>query len=126
MRAAMEPLFGTFRVDLAFAGQRLGLRMMVLPLDRLLANRNQLCSRECHEIRPPLPGHVHAYERMHRVYANKTMPAATKGPGTVYINIGDGGNREGQYDFWFPGEAGAGQVAMTLTALISFTTVTRC
>ena len=35
-------------------------------------------------------GHVHAYERMHPVYQNKTTPGAT-----TYINIGDGGNREG-------------------------------
>lgn len=24
-------------------------------------------------------------------------------PGTVYINIGDGGNREGRYDHWLNG-----------------------
>ena len=35
-------------------------------------------------------GHVHAYERNHRVYNNQRDP---KGP--VHITIGDGGNREG-------------------------------
>lgn len=35
-------------------------------------------------------GHVHAYERVHRVYQSKLNPNAP-----VYINIGDGGNREG-------------------------------
>ncbi|PWZ44892.1 putative purple acid phosphatase 20 [Zea mays] len=35
-------------------------------------------------------GHVHAYERFHRVYAGKEDPC-----GPVYVTIGDGGNREG-------------------------------
>jgi len=48
-------------------------------------------------------GHVHAYERMYRTLNNKTVPEGTRGPGTVYINIGDGGNREGRYDHWLNG-----------------------
>jgi len=36
-------------------------------------------------------GHVHAYERMHNVKHNKTDLI----DGLLYINIGDGGNREG-------------------------------
>jgi hypothetical protein len=35
-------------------------------------------------------GHVHAYERSHPVYKRQVTPCAT-----TYINIGDGGNREG-------------------------------
>ena len=35
-------------------------------------------------------GHVHAYERSHRVYQGKADACAP-----TYINIGDGGNREG-------------------------------
>ncbi|KAF5767765.1 putative Acid phosphatase [Helianthus annuus] len=35
-------------------------------------------------------GHVHAYERFTRVYANNAAPC-----GPIYITIGDGGNREG-------------------------------
>eukprot|EP00049_Salpingoeca_infusionum_P000200 m.38047 g.38047 ORF g.38047 m.38047 type:complete len:458 (-) comp10154_c0_seq1:5283-6656(-) len=42
-------------------------------------------------------GHVHAYERMYPVYNNVTTPGAT-----TYINIGDGGNREGPADGYFP------------------------
>uniref|UniRef100_A0A804R8U9 Purple acid phosphatase C-terminal domain-containing protein n=1 Tax=Zea mays TaxID=4577 RepID=A0A804R8U9_MAIZE len=38
-------------------------------------------------------GHVHAYERFHRVYAGKEDPC-----GPVYVTIGDGGNREGLAD----------------------------
>jgi hypothetical protein len=37
-----------------------------------------------------LMGHVHAYERTHPVYKNKTNDFAT-----IYITIGDGGNLEG-------------------------------
>jgi hypothetical protein len=37
-----------------------------------------------------LMGHVHAYERTHPVYNNKTDDFAT-----VYITVGDGGNLEG-------------------------------
>lgn len=69
MRAAMEPLYATYGVDIAFAG------------------------------------HVHAYERSHKALNNVTV-AVGPDPGTVYINIGDGGNREGQYDYWYPGLAG--------------------
>jgi len=36
-------------------------------------------------------GHVHAYERMHNVKHNKTDLV----DGLLYINVGDGGNREG-------------------------------
>merc|ERR1712146_427268 len=42
-------------------------------------------------------GHVHAYERMYPTYNNKTDPT-----GTTYINIGDGGNREGPAEGYFP------------------------
>jgi hypothetical protein len=41
-------------------------------------------------------GHVHAYERMFPVYNNKTMAGAT-----TFINIGDGGNREGPATGYF-------------------------
>lgn len=51
-------------------------------------------------------GHVHAYERNHRTLNNRTVPGGP-GAGTVYINIGDGGNREGQYDHWLPGLGGS-------------------
>lgn len=50
-------------------------------------------------------GHVHAYERMYPVYRNVTAPGAT-----TYINIGDGGNREGRM---FEGESGL-KVAFTV------------
>ena len=43
-------------------------------------------------------GHVHAYERSFPVYQNVT----TK-DGPVYINIGDGGNREGHANTFQPG-----------------------
>lgn len=42
-------------------------------------------------------GHVHAYERNHRVYNNKRDPK-----GIVHITIGDGGNREGLAAKWLP------------------------
>lgn len=51
-------------------------------------------------------GHVHAYERSHKTINNITT-SDIAGPGTVYINIGDGGNREGQYDYWYPGLNGS-------------------
>ena len=54
MRAAMETLLYTHKVDAVFSG------------------------------------HVHAYERMYPVYQNHTNPEAP-----TYLNIGDGGNREG-------------------------------
>lgn len=41
-------------------------------------------------------GHVHAYERTHPVYMDERNNAS----GTVYVTIGDGGNREGLYDHW--------------------------
>uniref|UniRef100_A0A7S2DQR4 Acid phosphatase n=1 Tax=Haptolina brevifila TaxID=156173 RepID=A0A7S2DQR4_9EUKA len=40
-------------------------------------------------------GHVHAYERSHRVFQSKTDKCAP-----VYVNIGDGGNREGLARHW--------------------------
>ena len=43
-------------------------------------------------------GHVHAYERSYPVYQNTTT---TNGP--IYINIGDGGNREGHANEFQPG-----------------------
>lgn len=43
-------------------------------------------------------GHVHAYERTHPMYQNKSHAC-----GTVHITIGDGGNREGfAYDWATP------------------------
>lgn len=42
-----------------------------------------------------LSGHVHAYERMHPTYNN-----VTNNNGPTYINIGDGGNREGPARRW--------------------------
>ena len=42
-----------------------------------------------------LSGHVHAYERMHAVYNGCVDPC-----GPVYLNLGDGGNREGAYIPW--------------------------
>ena len=46
-------------------------------------------------------GHVHSYERVFATYRN-----ATDASGPVYINIGDGGNREGIYNVWLPGADG--------------------
>eukprot|EP00166_Cyanidium_caldarium_P006429 ctg_941.g368 len=42
-----------------------------------------------------LAGHVHAYERTHPVYNNATNPC-----GTVHLDLGDAGNREGAYIPW--------------------------
>ncbi|KAK3259386.1 hypothetical protein CYMTET_31614 [Cymbomonas tetramitiformis] len=42
-------------------------------------------------------GHVHSYERTKNVYNNQVDPC-----GPVYINIGDGGNREGIARPWMP------------------------
>lgn len=55
-----------------------------------------------------LAGHVHSYERTNRVYKNKTNPC-----GPVYVNLGDGGNREGPYHTWLPGEHGEPAPAWT-------------
>ena len=41
-------------------------------------------------------GHVHGYERTSAVYQNRTVACG----GTVYITIGDGGNREGYAKPW--------------------------
>ena len=43
-----------------------------------------------------LSGHVHAYERTHPVYNGEHEPCG----GIVYLNLGDGGNREGAYVPW--------------------------
>jgi acid phosphatase type 7 len=43
-------------------------------------------------------GHVHAYERFHRVYNNAVD---TTGKAPYYITIGDGGNREGLASTWY-------------------------
>ena len=48
-------------------------------------------------------GHVHSYERVLPTCDNTTVNSAT---GVTHINIGDGGNREGLYDYWLPGENG--------------------
>ena len=42
-----------------------------------------------------LSGHVHAYERMYATYRGERNPC-----GPVYLNLGDGGNREGAYIPW--------------------------
>ncbi|OLQ13473.1 Purple acid phosphatase 18 [Symbiodinium microadriaticum] len=55
-----------------------------------------------HGVNVVLAGHVHSYERTWPVYKNETTVCAP-----VYINIGDGGNREGAYAKWLPGEHGA-------------------
>lgn len=43
-----------------------------------------------HHVNIVFAGHVHAYERSYPVYDNSTVE-----DGTVYVTIGDGGNREG-------------------------------
>ena len=55
-----------------------------------------------------LNGHVHSYERTKQVYQNHTDPC-----GPVYLNLGDGGNREGPYLHWLRGRAGAPRPAWT-------------
>jgi len=50
-----------------------------------------------HGVNIVLAGHVHSFERTWPVYKNKTSSC-----GPVYINIGDGGNREGPYSHWLP------------------------
>lgn len=42
-------------------------------------------------------GHVHAYERSHRVFDNRRNDC-----GPMYINVGDGGNREGLDTHYLP------------------------
>jgi hypothetical protein len=49
-----------------------------------------------HEVNAAFCGHVHAYERTSAVFNNAT--SAGLDSGTVYLNIGDGGNREGHSD----------------------------
>lgn len=46
-----------------------------------------------------LAGHVHSYERTTKVYKNVTNPC-----GPTFFNLGDGGNREGTYSSWLPGQ----------------------
>lgn len=50
-----------------------------------------------HNVDLVFAGHVHAYERSHRVYDGESDACAP-----VYINIGDGGNREGPDRRWLP------------------------
>lgn len=52
-----------------------------------------------HSVDLVLAGHVHSFERTWPTYKNQTHPC-----GPVYINIGDGGNREGPYAYWLPFE----------------------
>ncbi|CAJ1450848.1 unnamed protein product [Effrenium voratum] len=52
-----------------------------------------------HGVNLVVAGHVHSYERTWPVYKNATHPC-----GPVFINIGDGGNYEGPYSHWLPGE----------------------
>ena len=51
-----------------------------------------------HGVNVVLSGHVHSYERTKNIYQNGTNPC-----GPVYLNLGDGGNREGPYTNWLPG-----------------------
>jgi len=51
-----------------------------------------------HGVNVVLSGHVHSYERTKNIYQNDTNPC-----GPVYLNLGDGGNREGPYTNWLPG-----------------------
>ena len=62
-----------------------------------------------------LSGHVHAYERTHPMFENKTHEC-----GTVYLNLGDGGNHEGAYASWLPGERGASAPAWSAFREASF------
>jgi len=48
-----------------------------------------------------LNGHVHSYERTWPMFRNATDPC-----GPTYLNLGDGGNREGPYGKWYPGKDG--------------------
>ena len=67
MRKVYEPLFNRYHVNIVFSG------------------------------------HVHSYERTHAIYSGKVVrPTSTneelqkkQEDGTVYITVGDGGNREG-------------------------------
>ena len=54
-----------------------------------------------HGVNVVLNGHVHSYERTRPLYKNRTDVC-----GPVYLNLGDGGNREGPYTSWLPGENG--------------------
>jgi hypothetical protein len=55
-----------------------------------------------HKVDMVFAGHVHAYERSHPVYNGNVTPGAP-----TYITIGDGGNREGHADTWYPAQAWA-------------------
>ncbi|KFM25345.1 Purple acid phosphatase 18 [Auxenochlorella protothecoides] len=50
-----------------------------------------------HAVDVVFAGHVHAYERSYHVYDGAPDPCAP-----IYINIGDGGNREGPDTHWLP------------------------
>ena len=50
-----------------------------------------------HQVDLVFSGHVHNYERMHPVYRGRRTPGAA-----VYINVGDGGNREGPALGFYP------------------------
>ena len=52
-----------------------------------------------HGVNLVLAGHVHSFERTWPAYRNETNAC-----GPSYINIGDGGNREGPYAHWLPFE----------------------
>ena len=56
-----------------------------------------------HKVNVMFAGHVHSYERILPTCDNSTVNAAT---GITFVNIGDGGNREGLYHNWLPGENG--------------------
>ena len=40
-------------------------------------------------------GHIHSYERTHPIKDGKRVTKESSSDGTVYITVGDGGNREG-------------------------------
>ena len=99
MRQSMEGLFAEHRVDVAFAGH-------------VHVRTRSRCNTKSQDVLSP---HLvltigrtitQAYERDHRTLYNKTVPEGP-GPGTVFINIGDGGNREGHVPHWYPGLDGA-------------------
>ena len=76
-----------------------------------VAHQGEIYSYEVKETWQPLlcehgvnimfAGHVHSYERMFPTCDNSTISSQT---GITYVNIVDGGNREGLYNNWLPGE----------------------
>ncbi|QDZ23711.1 metallophosphatase [Chloropicon primus] len=56
-----------------------------------------------HRVNMMFAGHVHSYERVFPTCDNSTVDYHR---GITYVNIGDGGNREGLYNNWLPGENG--------------------